>query len=144
MKSFVVYLLLLFALGLFLTVSFMSSYELHRTQKTPPAQKGSNLRFLQMLRASGLSLLSYLTVVSIVLPFAVGFFGMGINLLQVVINASVGPEAWTSQIVRLIDYHVQRNIFPAVFFSFIGVQVLRGYVVLKLRHRRLRRDTRAV
>ena len=143
MKSFVVFLLLLFALALFLAVGFVSGYEQNRAEKTTPVQNGSERPFFQRLRAPDAGLPSYLMMVSLVLPFSIGLFGLGIEMLQAMANAFLESEAWPSRTLRLIVDPVQRIMVPVTFFSFVGMQLLRGYVLLKLRRRRSRNETKA-
>jgi hypothetical protein len=143
MKTFFVFLLLIFALALFLAVGLMSGYEQNRTQKIGPVQNGSERPFFQRLRAPDTGFLSHLMMVSLVLPFSIGFFGLGIEGLQAAANPFLGSEAWASRTLRLVVDLVQRIIVPAVFCSFVGMQVLRGYVLLKLRRQRSRKESEA-
>lgn len=107
------------------------------TQSTPivesAKERSSQRPFLERLGEPDPELPKFISMLRMVVPMSIAFFGMGVFVIRIMAEALFGEYSWVTSSLEATALWVFRCTPALVIASYGGLWGLHGYVTIKLR-----------
>jgi hypothetical protein len=117
---------------MFLVIALRTSTEITAVAK----QRSPKRPFMDRLRQPDPGFSDFLSMLTHVVPWSIGFFWLGVFALRIMAEALIGGESVVTSGMDALLAVTVKALIPAIIVAYVVLWCLRGYVAVRLRRDR--------